>query len=377
MRRTVVVLLALLLLPACASRSVREPPAPLADLKPELQVRELWSVDVGASAKQAVFLAPAVAEGVVYMADPEGRVSAHAADTGERMWNVDLDTRISGATGVGEGLVLVGSRQGDVIAIQRESGKQAWKARVSSEVLSAPSAAAGIVVVQTVDGKVFGLAASDGKRLWVYERAEPALTLRGTATPAIVNDVVLTGFASGRIAALRLQDGKLLWEVPITQPRGRNEIERLVDVDASPLVLGETIYSASYQGKVVALNPRGGSIVWSRDASTYRALATDGRNIYLSDDRGHVLAFDARSGASVWKQDQLRGREPSAPVVQGDYLMVGDFEGYVHWLAREDGRLLARHRVDGAVRAPAVASGDTVYVAGLSGTLSALRLLPH
>lgn len=377
MNRAVAMLLALAMLSACASRSVREPPAPLPELKPELRVSELWTVDVGASAGTALRITPALEDGAVYMAAAEGRVSAHAADSGKELWEVDLEARISGATGVGEGLVLVGSRQGEVIALQRENGNRAWSARVSSEVLAAPAAAAGIVVVQTVDGKVFGLAAADGKRAWVYERTEPALTLRGTATPAIVNDVVLTGFASGRIAALRLQDGKLLWEVPVTQPRGRNEIERLVDVDASPLVLGETIYAASYQGKLVALNPRGGAVAWSRDVSTYRALATDGRNIYVTDDRGHVLAFDARSGASVWKQDQLRGREPSAPVVQGDYLLVGDFEGYVHWLAREDGRLLARHRVDGAVRAPAVAAGDTIFVAGLSGTLSALRLLSN
>lgn len=377
MRCIAIVALSLLALSACASRSVREPPAPLPEIKPERRVSEVWSVDVGASAKRALHLAPALEDGTVYMADPRGRVSAYAADTGQRLWRVDLDAPVSGATGVGEGLVLVGSRRGEVIAVDRESGRRAWTTQVSSEVLAAPAAAARIVVTQTVDGKVFGLAASDGKQMWVYERTEPALTLRSTAQPVIVNDVVLTGFASGRIAALRLQDGKLLWEVPVTQPRGRNEIERLVDVDASPLVLGETIYAASYQGKLVALNPRGGAVVWSRDVSTYRALASDGRNIYITDDRGHVLAFDRQSGASVWRQDQLRGREPSAPIVQGEYLIVGDFEGYVHWLALEDGRLLARHRVGGGVRAPAVSAGETLYVAGLSGSLTALRLLPN
>lgn len=377
MTRAGIVLLGLLALSACASRSVREPPAPLPDIKAELRVNEVWSVDVGGAAHRALQLVPALRDDAVYMADANGRVSAFTADTGKRLWDVKLDARVSGATGAGEGLVLVGSRRGEVIAVDHQNGKPVWTARVSSEVLAPPAAAAGIVVVQTVDGKVFGLSATDGKRVWIYERAEPALTLRGTATPTIVNDVILTGFASGRISALRLQDGKLLWEVPVTQPRGRNEIERLVDVDASPLVLGETIYAASYQGKLVALNPRGGAVVWSRDVSTYRALASDGRNIYVTDDRGHVLAFDGQTGASLWRQDQLRGREPSAPVVQGDYLIVGDFEGYVHWLAREDGRLVARHRVGGAVRAPAVAAGATFYVAGLSGTLTALRLLPN
>lgn len=374
MKHLAVVFLGAVALTACASRPAREPPAPLPDIKAERHVNELWSVDAGAAAKRGLRLAPALEDGVIFVADPEGSVSAYAADTGKRLWETDLDVPVSGATGVGEGLVLVGSRQGQVIAIERESGRQAWTAQVSSEVLAPPAGALGVVVVQTVDGKVFGLSAADGKRAWVYERTEPALTLRGTARPVIVNDVVLTGFASGRIAALRLKDGQLLWEVPVAQPRGRNEIERLVDVDAAPLVLGETIYAASYQGKLVALNPRGGNVVWSRDVSTFDALASDGRNIYLVDDRGHVLAFDAQSGASVWKQDGLRAREPSAPVVAGDYVVVGDFEGYVHWLAREDGRLVARRRVDGAVRAPAVADGERLFVADVSGSLSALRL---
>lgn len=254
MRRAFLVALCALAMSACASRGVREAPAPLPDFKAERRVDELWSVDVGARAKQALRLAPAHDDGAVYMADPRGRVGAYAEDNGRRRWQVDLDVRVSGATGVGDGLVLVGSRQGEVIALARDDGKTLWTAQVSSEVLAPPAAAGGIVVVQTVDGKVFGLAATDGKRVWLYERTEPALTLRGTARPIIVNDVVLTGFASGRIAALRLKDGKLLWEVPVAQPRGRNEIERLVDVDVSPLVLGETIYAASYQGKLVALN---------------------------------------------------------------------------------------------------------------------------
>src|SRR5581483_5087713 len=191
--------------------------------------------------------------------------------------------------------------------------------------------------------------------------------------PVVFADIVLTGFASGRLVALQLNDGRLLWELPVSQPRGRNEIERLVDVDAPPLVRGETLYAVSYHGKLIAVNMRNGTILWSRDVSSHTGLAADTGYVYLTDEIGQVLAFDQRTGASVWKQEKLRGRELNAPVVDGDYVVVGDYDGYVHWLARDDGRIQARYRVArGAIRAPGVLAPGVVYVIA-GDTLAALR----
>jgi outer membrane protein assembly factor BamB len=274
-------------------------------------------------------------------------------------------------------VAVVGSRDGQVIALARDTGERLWTASVSSEVLAPPAVGDAIVVVQSVDGRLFGLSIADGKRVWLYERAEPALSLRGTDPPVLITDAVLAGFASGRLAAVRLEDGRPLWETTVAQPRGRNEIERLVDVDVSPLVFSDAIYAASYQGKLVAINPSNGNIQWSRDVSTHSGMVSDGTNLYLSDDRGYVLAFDRRTGASVWKQEALRVRSLNAPVMYADAVVVADYEGYVHWLAREDGRFIARYQIGSSpVRAPGVVAGDTLFVAGISGTLSALRLVP-
>lgn len=363
-------------LAGCASHSVREPPAPLSEFKPTFSVKQLWSADIGAATKDFIGLDPVVIDAMVYAAGPRGRVDAFAVDTGARKWETQLEAPISGAVGVGEKLVAVGTRRGQVIALERKTGKRAWTATVSSEVLAPPAVSEAVVVVQTVDGHLFGLSATDGKHLWVYERTEPALSLRGTDTPVIAGDTVLAGFASGRLTAVRLQDGRTLWDTTVAQPRGRNEIERLVDIDASPLVSSDAIYAASYQGKLVAINPANGNIVWSRDASTYTGMASDGSNLYLTDEHGYVLAFDRHTGASVWKQEALHGRRLNAPAVYGDAVVVADFEGYVHWLAREDGHFLARYRVGRSpVRAPGVVADGTLFVASISGTLSALRLV--
>ena len=375
MKRSCLGALALLILAGCASRAVREPPSPLVDFRASAEVKQTWEVDFGSGNKAFVRLAPKLGNGAIYAADREGRVSAFAADSGRRLWENELRVPVTGGVGIGDGLVLLGTRRGLVIALERASGKQAWTSAVSSEVLAPPAMGSGVVVVQTVDGRVFGLAADDGKRLWVYERSEPALSLRGTDSPAIAGDMAIAGFASGKLVALALQDGRVLWEATVGQPRGRNEIERLVDVDAAPLVLPDAIYAASYQGKLVALNPRGGAVMWARDVSTSVDLAADSDNIYLADENGSVLAFNRHTGASLWKQEALRGRRLNAPVVYGEHIVVADYEGYVHWLARDDGRFIARHRVGrGPILAPATSDGETLFIAGYPATLAALRL---
>jgi outer membrane protein assembly factor BamB len=361
---------------ATESRISREGPSPLPEFAAERRVNERWSESVGSGVGKHVFrLSPRLEGGVLYAADREGVVSAWQAERGERLWRTDLDVPVTSATGGGDGLVLVGTRKGEVIALDAQDGRQRWRARVSSEVLAAPSARQGVVVVQAIDGKLFGLAAADGKRLWTHARNEPALSLHGTGSPVIERGYVFAGFASGKIVALRLNDGRLMWELAVSEPRGRNEIERLVDVDAPALLVGDSLYAAAYQGKIVAVELKSGRTSWSRDVSSHLAMAADRRNLYAVDEAGRVVALDLQAGASVWKQEGLRGRGLNAPTRIGDFVAVGDFEGYIHWLSAEDGRFVARHHLGGGpIRAETVASGDVLYVLNSAGEVTALSL---
>lgn len=366
-----------LALSACGgSKVVREPPAPLPDFTPQVQVQELWSAGVGGVPdKLPVRLVPHLDGNAIYAADMRGRVTALAADSGRRLWETNINLTVTGATGVGEGLVVVGGHKGQVVALNREDGKQAWSATVSSSVMSPPVAHAGVVVVQTVDGKLTGLAVADGKRLWVYERSEPALSLIGTAAPIVVDDFVLSGFASGKIVALNIKDGRALWEFTVSHPRGRNEVERMVDVDAPLLIVRDTLYAASYQGKIVAVDMRAsGRLLWTRDVSTFSGMDAGRGNIYLSDEKGHVIALDQTTGASVWKQEKLRGRNLSAPAYINGYVVVGDYQGYSHWLSAEDGSFVARYRVGSdAVTARGIPGAQALYVLNQGGSLAALQ----
>jgi outer membrane protein assembly factor BamB len=353
-----------------------ELPAALVDFEPAVAITEVWSVDIGTGPdRRFLRLTPARQGDTLYTVDIKGRVRALAQEDGRQRWRTDLGLEITGGVGFGDDLVLVASRKGEVVALDKTRGQELWRAQVASEVLAPPAADAGVVVVQSVDGRLTGLEGATGKRLWSLDRSEPALSLRGTASPVILSDAVLTGFASGKIVAVSLKNGRLLWETPVAQPQGRSEIERLIDVDVPVLVSGRTLLAAAYQGKIVAVNLESGRLLWSREISTYSALAADADNVYVSDVRGHVYALDLRSGSTVWKQEKLTLRRLSAPAVTGNAVAVADFQGYVHWLAREDGRFLARERAArAAVLTAPIADGATLYVSTQNGYLIALRL---
>jgi outer membrane protein assembly factor BamB len=366
------------LLAACAgeSRLTREEPAPLVDFSPERKVKEVWSVSAGVGAdKQVLQFAPFLLDDAIYTADRKGKVFAISVEQGKIAWEVSLETLLTAGAGGGEGLIVVASKSGEIIALNQADGQRLWKSAISGEILAPATVRRGIVVAQTMDGKIYGLSAKDGKRLWIYTRTEPTLSLRGTSTPVVIGDFIFTGFASGKMVALRLNDGRLLWEMNVANARGRNEIERLVDIDAAVVILGETLFAASYQGKIVAVDLKTGKTDWSRDMSTYSGVAADRRNVYVSDAQGQVIALDQQNGATVWKQDKLRARGLSRPSVVGSQVSVADQEGYVHWLSADDGHFVARYRVSSSpIQAPAVVAGENLCVASQSGQLAALRL---
>lgn len=352
------------------------PPAELVDIAQPAKVSSVWSRDLGASAgKRFLKLEPSVSGEMIYATDRKGHVYALRKETGRVLWDSKLKRDISAGAGTGDGLVLVGTSKGELIALAGDSGKLQWTASLTSEILARPAVDMGVVVAQTVDGKVFALSTLDGRQLWQQERSEPALSLRGTSAPLAVGGIVLTGFANGKLSAFQLKDGHMLWEIPVAEPHGRSEIERLVDVDVQPVVVGKRMYAAAYQGKLIAFDLETGRILWSRDVSTYTGMDADAGNIYVTDEKDTVMALDMNSGATVWKQEQLHGRRLTAPVVNGDAVAVGDFEGYVHWLSRNDGRFIARNRPSrAAILSSPVSDADKLYVYSQNGTLSALRL---
>ena len=350
-----------------------EPPSPLVEIAASVNVTEIWSKNTGkGAAKQFLKLIPALSQQKIFIADSNGMVNAIDAVNGGTAWGHDTDLHITGGPGVGATLVLAGTSEGDVLALSPETGAEIWRAVVSSEILSSPREAGGIVIVRTIDGKIFALDANDGKRLWVYDRTVPALTLRGTSSPIIADDMVIAGFDEGRIAVMELTTGKLVWETKVAVAGGRSELERMVDIDAEPLVADGIIYVATYQGKLAAVALSSGDILWTRDISSYAGISVDSSNLYITDDNSHVWALERETGVSVWKQEKLAARAATGPANIGAFVVVGDLEGYLHWMDKGTGEFVARIQVaDERIITPPIVADNILYAYTSGGTLGA------
>jgi len=350
-----------------------EPPSPLVDIVKTADLNKVWSENIGKGTDELfIKLAPVVMGEHVFIADTRGEIAALFAETGKSVWENDSDLPVTGGPGADENLVLVGTSEGDVLALISESGEEAWRAKVSSEILSSPREADGVVIVRTIDGKIFALDAASGDRLWIYDRTVPNLTLRGTSTPVIANGLVIAGFDGGRVTALELKTGKLIWEAKVAIPRGRSQLERMVDIDSQPLIVGDTIYVTTFQANVSALSLESGQVLWQRDISSHSELSADAEYLYVTDYIGNVWALDRFSGGSVWKQDKLAHRNVTGPAILGDKIIVGDLEGYLHWLDKETGDFAARIEVeDTPILTKPIVSNGMLFAYSSGGRLAA------
>lgn len=354
--------------------STAEPPAELQAVEAEFEPVKLWTRDVGDGVREEFLkLRPTFSHGRLCAAERGGEVSAYDLKDGNRLWTVNTELHISGGPGIADNLVLVGTSDGEVVAFASSDGAIKWRANLSSEVLAAPTGAQGVAVARTNDGKLFGLSLADGKRLWVYDRSVPVLTLRGTGSPVVAGELVIAGFDSGRLVALRLNDGLPAWERRIAIARGRTELERLVDIDADPIVRDDIVYAVGFQGRVVALDLRTGNTIWQRDMSSHSGMGIGPNNVYVTDERSHVWALDRQNSGSLWRQQALQARALTAPGVLRTVVVVADFEGYVHWLSIEDGHIMARTRVGAGVTAQPVVVGGKLYVLDQDGEITAYQ----
>lgn len=359
-----------------------DPPSPLVEYSPEVNAEILWKESVGYGTDgQTLKLVPAVGSGRIFAADRNGLVQARDLSTGKLAWEVNIEddnqdtVHFSGGPGLGAAAVILGTNNAEIIALSIENGSVLWKTFVSSEVLAVPLVANGIVILRTTDGSVIAMNEKTGQRVWNYEHNVPALTVRGTGAPLVIDDTLIEGYDNGKLMALLLEDGKYVWESSVTIPKGRSEVERLVDIDVDPIESKGVIYTASYNGGTAAVSILDGDVLWRNEAvSSHTGLGQDEQYLYVSNPDGHVMQLDKRTGSSLWEQKDLHGRKLTSPTIYQNYVVVGDIEGYVHWLSKADGRQMGRVQVGSdAIDAKPVVVGDTVYIYAKDGTLAALK----
>ncbi|MFN8902601.1 MAG: outer membrane protein assembly factor BamB [Lysobacteraceae bacterium] len=403
MRKTLVVaLLAALVLPGCSTvrdwfRSSNEKasaPIDLQDIAGALPVDELWSESLG-EAEGALTLRqrPALDGGLVYAVTGDGALRAIDVESGDTRWEAGLsevtnsrgwrlwdrkvvDGGLQSSVAVGEGLVVVAGRSGVVFALNAEDGAVRWKAKASAEVLAAPLVVRGLVVVRSQDGRTVAFDATTGGRKWSVDRSIPTLTSRGASTPATAVGLVLVGNDDGTVAAMRAEDGAVVWEAVVSEPEGRSELDRLVDVDGDLAVGADAVYATSVRGVTAAIGLQGGQVGWTRDNGGATGLELTAEGVLLADKGGTLWSLDRNSGSALWRQDALLRRQPTAPALAGSLAVVGDVQGFLHWFDPRTGELKARTRVQSAriAAAPLVSPTGIVIAVTDEGRISAYRV---
>ena len=372
------------ILSACGDEDNSEPPAELISFEASARMDLIWSSHSdGGVGEQYLSIENLLLDDKIVTAGRDGDVSVINKADGEIIDEIDLDTILSAGVGGNKNVWLFATRDGEVVAVDAVTGNVSWKVNVPSEVLSTPVIYKNTVLVRTVDGQIVSLDIGSGKIRWSYRQTKPPLTLRGSSSPVLARDRIYVGMANGRLVSLSPDSGEVIWDVAQTVPQGHSEIQRLVDIDGRAELYGHVLYAASYQGRVTAIDVLRGQFLWARPFSSYTGVTIDENNLYSSDDRSHVWAIDRLNGATLWKQEKLQARNVTRPVLVGDYVVVGDYDGYLHVMSRFDGRFVARVSVgddiDGdtdehGIIVPPQVDGDNIYVKTRSGMLYAYSI---
>jgi len=373
-------ILALLLLQGCSwikSWGDDEPgdPAPLVEFETSLKVKKIWSTGIGdGMGKQGLSMGPKFSSGELFAADYEGRLVSVNAETGSKNWDLKTEQPFSGGPGVDTDRIYMGTIDGRVIAYDRNGGTELWNAQVSSEVLSPPASADGIVIVRCIDGRVFGLDAVNGRRIWIYDHSVPLLTLRGNADLLVRAGIVFVGYDDGSVVSLRVEDGSVVWNQTIVSPEGRTELDRLADVGQQMVIVASDLIVSSYKSRLVSLAADSGRLLWFKDIASVTGVQVDRTDLAVSESNGDFWMLDRRNGSTIWKLDQLKNRGLTRPAFYGNYVVVGDKEGYLHWVDTDIGSFVARVRPGkkGFAAAP-LTVGTTLYVLTVKGDLIAYR----
>jgi outer membrane protein assembly factor BamB len=352
-----------------------DPPAELVKFKSTLKIKKAWSSGVGDGAEHLrLALEPATDGSRIYVGDHDGQISAFDAVKGNRIWRVKTKLALSAGPAVNATAAVFGSSDGDVIALDIRDGHELWRTSVSSEVLASPAVTSSLALVRTVDGRLVALSLEDGSELWFVQQSVPRLSVRGTGAPVVDDRMVICGFDNGKLAAYELGDGSMIWDLMLAPPSGRTEVDRLSDLNSTIRIVGDDIYVVGYQSSLSAVAIESGQVLWSRDISSHTGVGIDFNNLYISGESSKLFAVSRRSGRELWQMETLLNRDITGPTTYRSSVVVGDFNGYLHWFDATTGELQARVRAGSdRISAPPLVINEILYVLTDGGKLYAFK----
>ena len=353
------------------------PPKPLDIFTPKLNVNYLWSKNIGSGngRQMDVTLSPTAFDHIIYTTSFDGYITAVNSDNGSIIWSRNSKLKLTSSPLVSQKFVIAGSLHGKLIALSRDSGNIVWQARLPSSLFAKPALHNDVVYAQTHDGSVVAYDLQTGKTLWTQKALMPDLILVGNSTPIIYKDLVLVGNSAGSLWGFKLDNGEKQWDNPVALANSGSPAAQMVDITATPIIDNDALYVATFQGTLVSFNAASGGVNWQVNASIFNNLGSSYDQLFTSTATGEIIAYSKSIGTISWKQAMFEGRKPSAPLYLDGYLIVGDYEGYIHVLSAQTGQYLTRVKIGGnGIQSQPIAIGDSVFVQTNDGTLAALKL---
>jgi outer membrane protein assembly factor BamB len=351
-------------------------PQALEPVNSPVKVAQNWSVPAGSSYKSHAQTKhrPALQGNILYTADNNGLVQAVDSGDTKVLWTLALNKEITSGPVVNYGVVALGTADANLILINQASGKLLWQSPVSGEILANPVITQNKIFVKTLQGNVYAFDKATGNRVWKAEHTSPDLVLKASSSPVVMGELLLVGFSDGKLDAFHVNTGALIWERSIAYASGSSDVERLVDIDADPIVQGNIVYLASYQGYLGALSLTDGQFIWRKPASIYKNMAIGDQALFVTDSEDVLWSIDKKNGQVNWKQTALKARGLTEPVLMDKHLIVGDKTGLLHVIALDTGGLQARSQLSGAIDAAPVVARDKLYVQTTNGMLNQLSV---
>ncbi|MGC9385973.1 MAG: outer membrane protein assembly factor BamB [Hydrogenovibrio sp.] len=375
-------------LSACSSPKVVRVAAPLMEMSSPYQAHKDWQLQVDAfnySDSEGLYFGR---DGdAVYFGVPSGTITKaliqpQGSWTDQVVWQKKLSEAVVSGPSFYNNTLIVGTAKGHLMALSQSDGSIVWQTPMSSEVLSRAVIEDGMIFVRTVDGKLYSVNAETGEVNWVVEHPLPNLSLRGIAPVTYDDGTLYVGWESGKVEALDALTGEQRWQVAVVIPRGRTDLERMVDIQAALIMRGGRLFVLGYHGKLVALNPDNGNLYWAKEISGFRDFLIDPQALYVVDDDDIVYAIDYVNGTPLWKQEGFKYRQLADPIFYGEHqLLLADDLGYIHWVDKLDGTAVARVKLgsdygtsERIVRVDAV--GERIFVQDTDGFNTAYTIQP-
>ncbi len=347
MKKTLLALACAAAVLAGCSTPSSQAPRELEDYVSIAEPEVVWSQSVGES--KTNFLVPAVVGQAVFAAGGDTLYRFDAA-TGDELWSVELPTNVSAGVGSDGYVVALSTVKGELVVYDAE-GRKLWSQMLTSEMDSVPLVGNGLVVVRTADTRITAFDAMTGAQLWRYQRSAPSLTVKGAAGMRFFGPMILAGQSNGYLLGLSAQ-GRPTWQTLISEARGITEVERLVDILGTPMVDGDLLCAAAFQGRIVCMDSQNGQMKWTHDIGAMSQPASDERFVYVANTQSEIFAFERNRGIPVWRNGDLKWRGVRAVLPFAGILAAGDGEGYVHFINPESGQIIGRTDLDGAIVVP-------------------------